>query len=116
MLGEGIAIDLVGAVIAQALAILITFHVETETADTIADGVAVRVPVPEAVADMRGLVEDVVLVDDDTTRRAMELTRRHAGLIVEPAGVLGVAAILKDPDRYKDRSIATILCGSNAQA
>lgn len=90
--------------------------VETETADTVADGVAVRVPVPEAVADMRGLVEDVVLVDDDTTRRAMELTRRHAGLIVEPAGVLGVAAILKNPDRYKDRSIATILCGSNAQA
>lgn len=87
--------------------------VETETADTIADGVAVRVPVPEAVADMRGLVDDVVLVDDDTTRRAMELTQRHAGIVVEPAGALGVAAILKDPDRYKDRRIATILCGGN---
>lgn len=87
--------------------------VETETADTIADGVAVRVPVPEAVDDMRGLVEDVVLVDDETTRRAMELTMRHAGLIVEPAGGLGVAAILKDPERYKDRRIATILCGGN---
>ncbi len=87
--------------------------VETETADTIADGVAVRVPVPEAVADMRGLVDDVVLVDDDTTRRAMELIQRHAGIIVEPAGALGVAAILRDPDRYKDRKIATILCGGN---
>ncbi len=87
--------------------------VETETADTIADGVAVRVPIPEAVADMRDLVDDVVLVDDDTTRRAMELTRRHAGIIVEPAGALGVAAILKDPGRYKDRRIATILCGGN---
>jgi threonine dehydratase len=87
--------------------------VETETANTIADGVAVRVPVPEAVADMRGLVDDVVLVDDETTLRAMELTQRHAGIIVEPAGVLGVAAILKDPERYKGRRIATILCGGN---
>ena len=90
--------------------------VETETADTIADGVAVRVPIPEAVADMRGLVDDVVLVDDDTTRRAMELVRRHAGIILEPAGALGVAAILKDPARYANRRIATILCGGNASA
>ena len=87
--------------------------VETETADTIADGVAVRVPVGEAVADMKGLIDDVVLVDDDTTRNAMALTQRHAGVIVEPAGALGVAAILKDPGRYAGRSIATILCGGN---
>ena len=38
--------------------------VETPTALTIADGVAVRVPIPEAVADMHGQVDDVVLVDD----------------------------------------------------
>ena len=87
--------------------------VETETADTIADGVAVRVPVPEALADMMGLVDDVVLVDDETTRRAMELTQRHAGLIVEPAGALGIAAILRDRERYANRRIATILCGGN---
>lgn len=87
--------------------------VETSTADTIADGVAVRVPVPEAVSDMHGLVDDVVLVDDDRALRAMALIERFAGLVVEPAGALGVAAIVTDPDRYAGRRIATVLCGGN---
>jgi peptide deformylase len=87
--------------------------VETAAADTIADGVAVRVPVPEALADMRGLVDDVVLVDDDTIRTAMDLIRLHVGIIVEPAGAVGVAAIMKDRARFAGRTIATILCGGN---
>ncbi len=87
--------------------------VETETADTIADGVAVRSPIPEALGDMHGLVDDVVLVDDDTTRRAMDLVRRLGGVVVEPAGALGVAAVLRNPKRFEGRRIATILCGSN---
>jgi threonine dehydratase/peptide deformylase len=87
--------------------------VETEAADTIADGVAVRVPIPEAVGDMHGLVDDVVLVDDETTRRAMDLVERHAGLVLEPAGALGVAAILADPGRFAGRRVATVLAGGN---
>jgi threonine dehydratase len=90
--------------------------VETETASTIADGVAVRVPVPEAVADMHGLVDDVVLVDDETTRRSMELAERHAGLVLEPAGALGIAAIRADPARFAGRRVATILGGGNRAA
>lgn len=88
--------------------------VETERAETIADGVAVRVPIPEALADMRQTrVDDVVLIDDAVTREAMTLIGRHAGLIVEPAGALGVAAILADRERYENRRVATILCGGN---
>jgi peptide deformylase len=90
--------------------------VETETADTIADGVAVRVPIPEAVADMHGLVDDVVLVEDDITRQAMRMIHEYAGFVVEAAGALGVAAILMDPSRYADRVVATILCGGNLQS
>ena len=87
--------------------------VETESVDTIADGVAVRVPIPEAVADMHGLVDDVVLVNDRTIRDAMDLLRTHAGLTVEPAGALGVAAILQDRRSYECRAVATIVCGGN---
>ncbi len=89
--------------------------VETERAETIADGVAVRVPIPEALADMRQVrVDDVVLIDDAVTRKAMTLIERHAGLIVEPAGALGVAAILADRVRYEGLRVATILCGGNS--
>ena len=82
---------------------------------TIADGIAVRVPVPEAVADMRGTVDEVVLVSEDAIERAMRLTFQHAGLVVEPAGVVGIAALLEHPGLRMGRA-ATVLCGSNLTA
>ena len=84
-----------------------------ESANTIADGIAVRVPVDEAVDDMRGQIDDVLLVNDDSIVEAMRLLYRHAGLLIEPAGAAGVAAILADPARFKDQHVATVLCGGN---
>ncbi|HEX5817461.1 MAG TPA: pyridoxal-phosphate dependent enzyme [Gemmatimonadales bacterium] len=81
--------------------------------DTIADGIGVRVPIPQALADMEGLVDDGVLVSDDSILAAMRLIHRHAGLVVEPSGAVGVAAILERPQDYRDRTASTILCGGN---
>ena len=86
--------------------------IEREHAETIADGIAVRVPVPEAVIDMRDTVDDVLLVSDDAIRRAMRLLFVHAGLVVEPAGAAGVAAVLEHPVLRGSR-LATVLCGGN---
>ena len=36
-----------------------------------------------------------------------------AGLVVEPSGALGIAAILEDRERFQGRTVATIVCGSN---
>jgi threonine dehydratase len=79
---------------------------------TIADGIAVRVPVPEAVADLAGLVDDVVLVDDAALIAAMRLFHDCAGLVVEPAGAAGLAALLAAP-ALAGASVATIACGGN---
>lgn len=91
--------------------------VEGDAVRTIADGIGVRVPVPEAVEDLQGLVDDVLLVDDDTVVYAMRLIFDHAGLVTEPAGAVGVAALLADASlagrRFAGRRVATILCGSN---
>ena len=87
--------------------------VERPSVSTIADGIAVRVPIAEAVNDMRGLVDDVLLVDDEAIVEAMRLLYRHAGMLIEPAGAAGVAAILAEPDRFRGLRIATVLCGSN---
>lgn len=84
-----------------------------ERIDTIADGIGVRVPVPEAVADMRGTVDDVLLVGDDTTITAMKLLHQHAGIVVEPSGAVGVAALLENRARFAGRLVATIICGGN---
>jgi threonine dehydratase len=79
--------------------------------DTIADGIAVRVPVPEAIPRLRALVDDVVLVDDDAIRSAMALAQRTLGLVLEPAGATGLAAIAAH-DLPGD-TLTTILTGSN---
>ena len=45
--------------------------------------------------------------------KAMRLVHRHLGVVVEPAGAVGVAAILDDPKRFAGRRVATILSGGN---
>lgn len=82
-------------------------------AHTIADGIAVRVPIPEALDDLRGTVDDVLLVEDSHILAAMRLLYRHAGLLVEPAGAAGVAALLAHPELFRGQHVATPLCGSN---
>ncbi|MCA1669435.1 MAG: threonine/serine dehydratase [Thermomicrobia bacterium] len=84
-----------------------------ERMDTIADGIGVRVPVPEALADLRGLVDDALLVRDETIIAAMRLLHRHAGVVVEPSGAVGVAAILEHPTLFRDQLVGTIVCGGN---
>jgi threonine dehydratase len=78
------------------------------------DGIAVRVPVPAAIAWMRDYVDDVVLVSDDAIRRALEIVRDTLGLLVEPSGAVGIAAALQH--NPEDKPLATIITGSNLTA
>ena len=83
---------------------------------TIADGIGVRVPIREAVEDMQGLVDDVLLVEDADIIAAMRLLFGTAGLVAEPSGAAGVAAIAAHPERFRGRRVATVICGSNLTA
>ncbi len=87
--------------------------VESETIDTIADGVAGRFPIPEVLGDLLAVVDDVALVSEESIKAGMRLLYRCAGLVVEPSAALGVAAILENRDRFSGRRIATVICGSN---
>jgi threonine dehydratase len=86
--------------------------IERPSANTIADGIAVRTPVPEALEDMKGLVDDVVLVSEEALLRGMKIMFDRAGLVIEPAGIAGVAAVLEHQQLRSER-LATVLCGSN---
>ena len=81
--------------------------------DTIADGIAVRVPVAEAVGIMEKTVDDVILVSDDEMLAAMRSLFYDAGLLVEPAGAAGVAAIAQRREEFVGKRVATILTGGN---
>jgi threonine dehydratase len=87
--------------------------VSTPTIDTIADGIAVRVPVQEALDIMRETVDDVMLVTDEEIIDAMRLLYRDAGLVVEPAGAAGIAAVAKRREELAGKRVAVILTGGN---
>ena len=81
--------------------------------DTIADGIGVRVPVPQALDDLRGLVDELILVPDDDILRAMRLLHRHAGVVAEPSGAAGLAAVVQEPARFAGQTVGTVICGGN---
>ena len=87
--------------------------VETRSAETIADGIAVRVPVPQALAILDDIVDDIVLVSEGSLRDATRLLWHHLGLVVEPAGAAGVAALIEHRSSLAHGLVATPLCGGN---
>ena len=87
--------------------------IETARADTIADGIAVRVPIASRLPPLRHCCDRVVAVDEAQLVKAMRLIHRHLGIVIEPAGAAGVAAILAEAHRYAGRVAATVLCGRN---
>lgn len=87
--------------------------VTTERADTIGDGIAVRVPVPFALDCMKTTIDDVLVVSDNDLIAAMSLIDAHLGRRIEPAGVAGFAGLLRHRDAFIGQRVATVLCGGN---
>jgi threonine dehydratase len=88
--------------------------IETSAVATMADGIAVRVPVPEALDYLSPVVDDVLLVSEASLQQAMEVVAATTGLLSEAAGVAGIAAIIEHAHlRAKAGLLATVLCGSN---
>jgi threonine dehydratase len=108
---------MVGVCAAGADAMLTSFErgepVETAKVHTIADGIAVRIPIPESITDMRGLVDEVRIVTDEQIIEAMRLLHAHTGLLIDPAGAAGIAMLLAQRDKFAGQHVATVLCGGN---
>lgn len=83
-----------------------------ETTPTIADGIAVARPGDVPFAVIRELVDEVVTVTDDDIARALLVLLERAKQVVEPAGAVGVAAILAGKVTATGPTVA-ILSGGN---
>jgi threonine dehydratase len=68
------------------------------------------------VTDIVGLVDDMLLVEDDQMIRAMQVALNELGIVLEPSGAAGLAAMLANPSRFGGRLTATILTGGNLTA
>ncbi len=90
--------------------------ISTETANTIADGIAIRLPVAEALEAMKHTVDDIVQVSEEDILSAMKLAHQELGVILEPAGAVGLAAGVRYKTQFKGQCLASIMCGSNLTA
>jgi threonine dehydratase len=81
--------------------------------DTIADGMAINRPVAGVIGLLDRVLDEVLLVEDESLRRAIRLLSDAAGLIAEPSGAAGVAAVMANRERFAGLDVATIITGSN---
>jgi threonine dehydratase len=81
---------------------------------TIATAIAITHPVPESVARVLALVDEIVLVEEDDLRLAMQLVADSLGLLVEPAGAAGIAALLRHGASFRGERVAVVLTGAAA--
>jgi len=80
---------------------------------TIAEGIAVKSigEIPLAIA--RQLVDDVLLVSEQSLERAVHLFIEEEKLVVEGAGSAPLAALLDHEERFRGRNVALMACGGN---
>jgi threonine dehydratase len=86
---------------------------DTTQCATIADGIAVRVPVPAAVEAVRSVVDEVLFVTDEELRGAMRLIEDVTSDKVEAAGAAGLAGLLSCSGQDWGRRVAIPICGGN---
>jgi threonine dehydratase len=79
---------------------------------TMADGIAIGCPGEVPFALVRQVVDDVVLVDEDSLSRALVHCLERAKLVVEPAGVAALAAVMDDPKGFEP-PVVVVLSGGN---
>jgi len=81
--------------------------------DTLAEGIAVKQPGELTSRILAEYANDVVLVSERDLERAVAMLVGIEKTVVEGAGAAGLAAMLAEPDRYKGKKVATLLCGGN---
>ena len=112
----GLTSRIVGVVSERAAAYARSFAarkpIETDSADTFADGVAVRVPVAEALEVIWRGAEKIVEVSDDEIKAAIRDLYSDTHTVAEGAGAAALAALKKDAPRPGAR-YAVIVSGGN---
>ena len=82
---------------------------------TIADGIGVKAPGALTLPLIRSLVDDVVLVGEDDIEQAILMLLEIEKTVVEGAGAVGLAAVMKDRARFAGRHVGLVLCGGNIE-
>jgi threonine dehydratase len=113
----GLRTRVVGVVAAGAPSYALSFAagkpVSTNAADTMAHGLACRVPAAPAVEIILKGAERIVTVEEDEIRAAMRHLFTDTHNVAEGAGAATLAGLLKEKDRMEGKRVAIVLSGGN---
>ena len=113
----GLKTRIVGVVSAAAPAYARSFAlgrpVSHDVSTRIADGMACRTPVAEALDTIRAGVERIVEVADEEIEQAMRILFTDTHNMVEGAGAASLAALLQEREKVRIRTAGIVLTGAN---
>ncbi len=113
----GIKTEIVGVVAQEAptyaLSLAAGRPVATETAETIADGLACRQPDEAALAVIRYGAARIITVSEAEIRHAMRVLFTDTHNLAEGAGAAALAAAMQEQNRLSGKRVAVILSGGN---
>ena len=113
----GLKTEIVGVQSTEAPSYALSFAagtvVTTETGNTLADGMATRIPVAEALAIIRKGASRIVQVTDDEVGAAIKVYWTDTHNLAEGAGAAPLAAALQDKAKNRGKRVGLILSGGN---
>lgn len=113
----GLKTQVVGVVSTEAVAAKLSFEAgrlcETASANTFADGLAVRRPIPEAFALYGAAAARIVAVSDAEIAEAMRVYYTDTHNLAEGAGAAALAALMQEREAMRGKKVGVILSGGN---
>ncbi len=84
--------------------------------DTLADGIAVKRPGNITSEIIKDHVDDILLINEFELEMAISSLFENERIVAEGAGAAGVAAIMKNKDKFSGKKVGTVICGGNIDA
>lgn len=108
-------IDMVGceAALFPSMSQALKGDTATSGGQTLADGIAVKIPGALTREIVGRLVGDILIVDEALIETAVVRLVEEQKIVAEGAGASGIAAIIANPDRFKGRKVGAVICGGN---
>lgn len=116
----GLETEVIGVVSDQAPATALSVAagtvVVTDQATTFVDGVACRVPDPDAIAVIANGASRILTISEDGAAEAMRTLYATTHNLPEPAGALALAGLLQERDWAAGKRVAVIHTGGNVDS
>lgn len=82
---------------------------------TVADGIAVKAPGTHTLPVIRACVDEVLLVAEEDIEQSILMLLEIEKTVVEGAGAVGLAAVIRHRDQFAGRKVGLVLSGGNIE-